>query len=273
MATEFPRFSRAMASHDMHNPEVWEQFAPQCQYRTRTLAARAGISVTQLKRCSGEVFHATPQKLLNQWRHEDSLWLLEEDDSIKDTAEILGYEQRWYFSRDFREYSGISPGKYKSLSTEDRDYLKMAPTSHRRCRILLQILARKNEHINFRYKMDLLDTKMVLPGTSGQLQPGWSRKHHFGHRKGWYLGDRKFRKELLPQMKQQAREHHYGEDRASWRWSMRSGWLGRGSRSWVGRKRIWRRLAESRWRCDSERKRPPPSNGLLSGCKWAVGRT
>jgi putative transposase len=33
-------------------------------------------------------------------------------------------------------------------------------------------------------------------------------------KRGWYLGDRKFRKELLAQMKQQAREHHYGEDRA-----------------------------------------------------------
>ena len=33
-------------------------------------------------------------------------------------------------------------------------------------------------------------------------------------KRGWYLGDRKFRKELLAQMKQQAREHHYGGDRA-----------------------------------------------------------
>jgi putative transposase len=33
-------------------------------------------------------------------------------------------------------------------------------------------------------------------------------------KRGWYLGDRKFRQELLAQMKQLAREHHYGEDRA-----------------------------------------------------------
>jgi hypothetical protein len=33
-------------------------------------------------------------------------------------------------------------------------------------------------------------------------------------KRGWYLGDRNFRNELLTQMKQQAREHHYGEDRA-----------------------------------------------------------
>ena len=31
--------------------------------------------------------------------------------------------------------------------------------------------------------------------------------------RGWYLGDKKFRKELLAQMKQQVKEHHYGEDR------------------------------------------------------------
>jgi hypothetical protein len=30
-------------------------------------------------------------------------------------------------------------------------------------------------------------------------------------RRGWYLGDKKFRKELLAQMKEQRTEHHYGE--------------------------------------------------------------
>jgi REP element-mobilizing transposase RayT len=32
-------------------------------------------------------------------------------------------------------------------------------------------------------------------------------------RRGWCLGDKKFRKELLAQMKEQVREHHYGEER------------------------------------------------------------
>jgi AraC-like DNA-binding protein len=181
---EEPEGSCSMPRFDLHKPEVWEQFAPQFQYRTHILASHAGISITQLQRCCHELFQTSPQKLLNQWRREDSLWLLEEDDSIKDTAEMLGYEQRWHFSRDFKEYSGTSPGKYKSLSTEDRDYLKMAlrsAASHRRCQVLFQILARKNEHINFRYKMVIPDTKMVTPGTSGQSHPGWSREHHFGH--------------------------------------------------------------------------------------------
>jgi putative transposase len=34
-------------------------------------------------------------------------------------------------------------------------------------------------------------------------------------RRGWYLGDRAFREELLGQMKEQMREHHYGEERAA----------------------------------------------------------
>jgi len=33
-------------------------------------------------------------------------------------------------------------------------------------------------------------------------------------RRGWYLGDLAFRKELLAQMKEQIGEHHYGEERA-----------------------------------------------------------
>ena len=33
-------------------------------------------------------------------------------------------------------------------------------------------------------------------------------------RRGWYVGDRKFRKELLAQMKEAIKEHHYGEERA-----------------------------------------------------------
>ncbi len=35
-----------------------------------------------------------------------------------------------------------------------------------------------------------------------------------GVRRGWCLGDQAFRKELLAQMKEQIREHHYGEERA-----------------------------------------------------------
>ena len=75
-------------------------------------------------------------------------------------------------------------------------------------------------------------------------------------KRGWYLGDRKFRKELLAQMKQQAREHHYGEDRAE---------------------------SEVEHAERVVKEGPPPSNGLLSGlsrhsevktdCRWAVGRT
>jgi AraC-like DNA-binding protein len=153
---------------NMHDPEVWELIAPQCQDRTRKLAAVAGISVTQLKRCCHELFQTSPQMLLNRWRHEDSLWLLEEDDSIEDVAEMLGYGQRWHFSRDFKEYSAVSPAKYKSLPAQDREQLKMvlqSTASYRRCRILAQILYRKNEHFRFRYKMDLPGTKMDLPGT------------------------------------------------------------------------------------------------------------
>ena len=33
-------------------------------------------------------------------------------------------------------------------------------------------------------------------------------------RRGWCIGDKKFKKQLLAQMKEQVREHHYGEERA-----------------------------------------------------------
>jgi hypothetical protein len=33
-------------------------------------------------------------------------------------------------------------------------------------------------------------------------------------RRGWYLGDKAFRGELLAQMKEHPREHHFGEERA-----------------------------------------------------------
>ena len=32
-------------------------------------------------------------------------------------------------------------------------------------------------------------------------------------KRGWFVGDKQFRKELLAQMKEQVKEHHYGEDR------------------------------------------------------------
>jgi len=33
-------------------------------------------------------------------------------------------------------------------------------------------------------------------------------------RRGWYVGDKRFRQDLLAQMKEMVREHHYGEERA-----------------------------------------------------------
>ena len=170
-----------MPRFDLHKPEVWEQLAPECQYRACPLAALAGISLTQLKRSSHELFQTSPQKLLNRWRREDSLLALEDLD-LKEAYEALGYKRQSHFSRDFREYSGIWPSKYKSLPTEDREYLKMAlqsAASQRRCRVLLQVLSRKNEHISFRYKMVVPGTETALPGTTGQLPSGYSLEHHF----------------------------------------------------------------------------------------------
>ncbi|HWY76087.1 MAG TPA: helix-turn-helix domain-containing protein [Verrucomicrobiae bacterium] len=180
---EEPEGSCSMPRFDLHNPEVWEQLAPECHYRALELAALAGISGTQLKRCSHELFQAAPQDLLIGWRREDSLGIVAEEPSLKEASDALGYKQRSHFSRDFKGFSGVAPKGFRSLPEHDREYLKMTlqtAASLRRCRILLQILARKNENVSARYKMVVRGTKMVVPGTSGQLRSGCSQEHHRG---------------------------------------------------------------------------------------------
>ena len=87
--------------------------------RTPELAAAAGISESYLKQLFGERFGVPPKKYIIQMKinYAEELLRLGEY-SITTVATMSGYSDLGFFSRQFKEYTGISPSdfskKYRS---------------------------------------------------------------------------------------------------------------------------------------------------------------
>lgn len=83
------------------------------------LAKLCGISESYLKRLFGKKFGMSPMKYLIQMRINYACDLLQSGlYSVTQTAELCRYNNVYYFSRQFKEYTGITPSefmtKYKS---------------------------------------------------------------------------------------------------------------------------------------------------------------
>ncbi len=87
--------------------------------RTSELASAAGISETYLKKLFGERFGVPPKKYIIQMKINYAEELLRLGKySVATVATMSGYSDIGFFSRQFKEYTGVSPGsfmkKYKS---------------------------------------------------------------------------------------------------------------------------------------------------------------
>ena len=82
------------------------------QYSSPKLAVQCGISLRQLQR----YFHDKHKLKLHQWLTHIRLChaqkLLLAGTEVKSVASLLGYKQRTHFSRQFKEYFGLSPKQY-----------------------------------------------------------------------------------------------------------------------------------------------------------------
>ena len=68
------------------------------------------LSVPHFSRRFRQVFHAAPIDWLRRERITHAKRrLLESGDSIKEVAEQVGYHDAFYFSREFKRYTGSSP--------------------------------------------------------------------------------------------------------------------------------------------------------------------
>lgn len=83
-------------------------------WRVEQMAALAGLSVPHFFRCFHKATGTTPVRYLRQERiSQAKRRLVESRDSIKEIAEQVGYSDPFYFSRDFRQHTGMSPAQFR----------------------------------------------------------------------------------------------------------------------------------------------------------------
>ena len=61
-----------------------------------------------------EIFGISPKKYLQEIRIEHAKTLLMQNKyMIREIAEMTGYKNQYHFIRQFKEYTGITPGKFE----------------------------------------------------------------------------------------------------------------------------------------------------------------
>ena len=82
-----------------------------CEY----LAEICKISYSYLQRLFNKKYGVSPKRYIIQLKINYACDLLKSGDySVKETAEMSGFEDLYFFSRQFKEYMGMPPVKYKN---------------------------------------------------------------------------------------------------------------------------------------------------------------
>jgi AraC-like DNA-binding protein len=100
--------------------------AAQCNYSTRGLAKRLGISVRQLQRTFQARLQCSPRDWLREVRLQRARDMLQAAASVKQVAYALGFRQQSQFCRDFKLRFGFSPSKALPAGNGLRTLLKAA---------------------------------------------------------------------------------------------------------------------------------------------------
>ena len=78
------------------------------------MAAEVNLSTSRFYKIYKEIFGISPKKYLQDIRIEHAkLLLLQGIYSIREIAEMVGYKNQYHFIRQFKDYTGSTPGKYK----------------------------------------------------------------------------------------------------------------------------------------------------------------
>ena len=84
-------------------------------WRIEELAHTAGMSVPNFFRSFRRMTGSTPINYLRRIRiNQAKRRLIESTDSIKEIAEQVGYSDQFYFSRDFKHHTGMSPSDFRT---------------------------------------------------------------------------------------------------------------------------------------------------------------
>lgn len=93
----------------LNHVQDWLSLAKQANWSVTRLAKQCGVSVRALERHFGEVFKRPPKAWISEQRQQCAFQLLQDRNSVKEVAIILGYQHGHHFSREFKKYWGYSP--------------------------------------------------------------------------------------------------------------------------------------------------------------------
>ena len=101
-------------SPDIQNPITNMALYPDRPWRVKDLAKLSGLSEPHFFRRFRQVTGSSPIDWLRRERiNHARRRLLQSNDPIKQVAEQVGYKDPFFFSRDFKRYTGLAPSEYR----------------------------------------------------------------------------------------------------------------------------------------------------------------
>ena len=97
------------------------QAYPERDWSAKNIAKRIGISQSRIYPLYKSIFGTSPNRSLIQMRIDKAKRLLEQGQSVADTAEQTGYTNVYHFIRQFQKQISITPGKYSTLYTSTKN--------------------------------------------------------------------------------------------------------------------------------------------------------
>lgn len=97
----------------------WVKLARESGFKATRMAELCGMSTRHLRRCCLIRFGRSTQDWLDEQRIVAARWLLREQRSVKSVSYSLGFKQVSHFSRQFKEYHGVTPTHFLMITMKE----------------------------------------------------------------------------------------------------------------------------------------------------------
>jgi AraC-like DNA-binding protein len=104
----------------LHKPLEWMRLFYFQPMRVEYLAKMSGLSPSHFTRLFKKTFGTSPIDWLRRERiSQAKRRLVESTETIKQIAEQVGYSDRFFFSKDFKRYTGTNPGEFRAREAQN----------------------------------------------------------------------------------------------------------------------------------------------------------
>jgi AraC-like DNA-binding protein len=104
----------------LHKPLEWMRLFYFQPARVEELAKMSGLSPSHFTRLFKRTFGTSPIDWLRRERiSQAKRRLVESTETIKQIAEQVGYSDRFFFSKDFKRYTGTNPREFRSREAQN----------------------------------------------------------------------------------------------------------------------------------------------------------